>query len=270
MPVVGRRRPAERARQRSLRRAIDRGVIGTLVVNPPRRAAGWGNLPQRCCSGRNDRRVARVIRDLVVRPRSDDPDGRRRSRQRLASAGQARLGAAAVRCPRPRRACRSMLRELGERRRGIPAARRTGPQPGAGAGRAHRQPDQRRDAAHALPESAGGVDGPRDRGPGSPRLPGRAAPDDARRDAHLQPLRERRPLSGALDPVAPQARRQPAHRAAPLQPARRGGGLRAPAARADVPGQPLPSGADRAAADAAVRGHAHVQAAREPRRGRRA
>jgi hypothetical protein len=78
--------------------------------------------------GKERRRVARVIRDLVVRPRSDDPmaDGDLGSGLqvlvKLASAPLRFLPETAARMP-------AMLRELGERRRGIPPARRTVPNP---------------------------------------------------------------------------------------------------------------------------------------------
>ena len=78
--------------------------------------------------GKERRRVARVIRDLVVRPRNDDPMADRdlgsglQVLVKLASAPLRALPETAARLP-------LMLRELGERRRGIPAARRTIPNP---------------------------------------------------------------------------------------------------------------------------------------------
>jgi hypothetical protein len=78
--------------------------------------------------GKERRRVARVIRDLVVRPRSDDPMADRdlgsglQVLVKLASAPLRSLPETAARLP-------LMLRELGERRRGIPPARRTIPNP---------------------------------------------------------------------------------------------------------------------------------------------
>jgi hypothetical protein len=78
--------------------------------------------------GKERRKVARVIRDLVVRPRSGDQmaDGDLGSGLqvlvRLASAPLRFLPGTAARLP-------AMLRELGERRRGIPLARRTVPNP---------------------------------------------------------------------------------------------------------------------------------------------
>jgi len=78
--------------------------------------------------GKERRRVARVIRDLVVRPRNDDPMADRdlgsglQVLVKLASAPLRSLPETAARLPQ-------MLRELGERRRGIPPARRTVPHP---------------------------------------------------------------------------------------------------------------------------------------------
>jgi hypothetical protein len=78
--------------------------------------------------GKERRKVARVIRDLVVRPRSDDPMADRdlgsglQVLVKLASAPLRSLPETAARLP-------LMLRELGERRRGIPPARRTMPNP---------------------------------------------------------------------------------------------------------------------------------------------
>jgi len=78
--------------------------------------------------GKERRRVARVIRDLVVRPRSDDQMADRdlgsglQVLVKLAAAPLRSLPETAARLP-------SMLRELGERRRGIPPARRTIPNP---------------------------------------------------------------------------------------------------------------------------------------------
>jgi hypothetical protein len=78
--------------------------------------------------GKERRRVARVIRDLVVRPRSNDQMADRdlgsglQVLVKLASAPLRSLPETAARLP-------AVLRELGERRRGIPPARRTIPNP---------------------------------------------------------------------------------------------------------------------------------------------
>lgn len=77
--------------------------------------------------GKERRKVARVIRDLVVRPRSDqmadsDLGSGLQVLVKLASAPLRFLPETAARMP-------LMLRELGERRRGIPPARRTIPNP---------------------------------------------------------------------------------------------------------------------------------------------
>jgi hypothetical protein len=77
--------------------------------------------------GKERRRVARVIRDLVVRPRHNemadrDLGGGLQVLARLAAAPLAFLPQTAARLP-------ATLRELGERRRAIPPARRVVPNP---------------------------------------------------------------------------------------------------------------------------------------------
>ena len=148
-----------------------------------------------------------------------------------------------------------------------PGPRAARPQPGAGAGRGHRQPAQRRGAARALPEPAGGGDGRRDGGPRPPRVPGRAAPADGGRGPHHQPVPARRPLPADHGQSRAKLGGARPHRAAPLQPARRR--RRAASTRervADVHRQPLPAGADRAAPGAhRPTTRACFRAAREPR-----
>ena len=78
--------------------------------------------------GKERRKVASVIRDLVVRPRLDlqpsdgDLGGGLQMLARVAASPLGLLPQAAARMP-------AVLRELGERRRAIPAARRVSPDP---------------------------------------------------------------------------------------------------------------------------------------------
>ena len=213
--------------------------------------------------------ATRAIRDLVLRPgrelASGGSLGGRRLQQRAEHAVAAGLRAAATGArdggPAARRAARAGRTPDGHPRRAAPRAG-AGVR-GAGAGGQRR----RRGRARALPEPAGRGDGRPDGGAGPPRLPHRAAPADARRGPHLQPLRARRPLPAG-------------HGRGPLSVRRPGrtelrnfsllgdeAGCEHPERLADVHRQPVPPGPDRDPADAGRRRHADVQAAGgEPRR----